>query len=103
MRNKPTVRALCIESDGEIVALGGLAFSQSRWIMFCDVTEKGRRFKVALVKASKRLVEEARLMGIRYVYAAADPNEVNSVRWMTSLGFKVDPRTPSLYRWTSDG
>ena len=103
MRDKPTIRALCIEVDGQIVVLGGLAFSKSRWIMFCDVTNQGRKYKVALVKAAKRMIEEARAMGIRYVYAADDPNETNSVRWMTSLGFKVDQRCPSLYRWSADG
>lgn len=103
MRNKPTLRALCIEADGKIVALGGLAFSLGRWVMFCDVTKEGRRYKVALVKASKRLINEAMKMGIRYVYAAADPNEANSVRWLASLGFEVDARTPTIYRWSADG
>ena len=103
LRNKPTIRALCIEVDGEIVALGGLAFSQSRWIMFCDVQDEGRRYKVALMKAAKRMIEEAGRMGIRYVYATASPSERNSVRWVESLGFKIDPRTPDIYRWSADG
>jgi len=103
MRHKPTIRAVCIDVGGEIVALGGLAFSHSRWVMFCDVREHGRRFKVSLVKAAKQMIEEARKMGIRYVYASADPREKNAAHWLRSLGFMVDPRMPNLYRWSSDG
>jgi N-acetylglutamate synthase-like GNAT family acetyltransferase len=101
MENKPTVRAYVGEVDGAIIALGGLAFSGGRWIAFCDLTEKARTYKMTIARMGKRIIADAREMGLRFVYASADPNEPSAIRWLTSLGFEPDPRAPTLYRWRS--
>ena len=99
MPNKPTIRAWVGEVDGEIVGLAGFAFQNGRWCGFCDLREKARPHKFTIARWAKRIIEDARKQGIRFVYAEADLKEHNAVRWLTSLGFEVDPRTDYLYRW----
>lgn len=100
MRNKPTVMALCMEHDGEIIALGGCARVNGRFFGFCDLTKEARPYRMHIARAAKRFMAYARERGVRFIYAEADPNEKTAVRWLTSLGFKIDPRTQYLYRWS---
>ena len=88
-----------MELNGEIIALGGFAFSHGRWFGFVDLKDEARRYKMTIARAAKRIIAEAREQGIKFVYADADPGEPGAVRWLTSLGFTVDPRTAFLYRW----
>lgn len=97
--NKPTLKAWVGEVDGEIVALGGFAFSKGRWFGFCDLKDEARRYKMTIARAAKMIIAEAKKQGIRFIYAEADKDEPSAVRWLTSLGFAVDPRTAFLYRW----
>lgn len=99
LKNKPTIRAYVGEIDGVVVAIGGLALSGGRWFGFCDLTEKARGHKMTIARMGKRIMDEAREMGIRYVYANVDMSEPNAERWLTRLGFMPDPRTLVLYRW----
>jgi len=101
MQNKPTVKAWVGEVDGRVVALGGFALQAGRWVAFCDLTEEARLHKMTLMRTGKRVMDEAKKMGIRYIYAEASPQEVGAVRWLESLGFKLDPRSVYLYRWES--
>ena len=99
LANKPTVKALVGEIDGEIVAIGGLAFVKGRWFGFCDLRQKARPHKITIARAARRILVDARGIGARFVYAEADPREPGAQRWLTSLGFTLDPRTQYLYRW----
>jgi N-acetylglutamate synthase-like GNAT family acetyltransferase len=101
LKNKPTIRAYVGEVDGEIVAIGGLAFAKGRWFGFCDLREPARKHKMTIARMGKRIMDEAREMGIRFVYANVDPSEPTAERWLTRLGFEPDPRTLVLYRWRS--
>lgn len=96
---KPTMRAWAGEIDGRVVALGGFAFSNGRWFGFCDLTEEAREHRFTIARAAKQAFEEARRQGIRFIYAEADTKEPGSVKWLTSLGFELDPRTEYLYCW----
>lgn len=88
-----------MELDGEIVALGGCALVKGRWLGFCDLREEARPFKMHIARAAIRFLDHARKDGIRFIYVTADTQETGAVRWLTSLGFEVDPRTQYLYRW----
>ena len=99
MKNKPTIRAWVGELDGEIIGLGGFAFSKGRWFGFCDLREQARSYKITIARTAKMALEEARRQGIKFVYAEVDPAEPRAALWLTSLGFTVDPRTAYLYRW----
>lgn len=101
LANKPTVKAWVGEVDGGVVAMAGFALFKGRWIAFCDIADRSRIGKIAMVRAAKRAFEEARKDGIKYVYAELDTNEPTAMRWLTSLGFEPDPRTGYLYRWSA--
>lgn len=88
-----------MEQDGRIIGLGGLALAKGRWIAFVDLSEDARRYKMHIMKAAYRFLNDARRDGIRFIYAAADPCERQSVRWLTKLGFRLDPKSGTLYRW----
>jgi len=99
----PTMRAWVGRLEGEPIALFGLARgTDARWYAFFDITDKARPFKKAIVRTGKMLMEEARNMGLRYVYAQADEEEALAVRWLKSLGFEIDPRSQALMRWKSE-
>ena len=101
LRGKPTLKAWVGELDGEILGIGGLAYAKGRWFAFCDLKPEAREYKMTLARTAKMVLREARQQGIRFVYAEADLNERASVRWLTSLGFRLDPRTAYLYRWSA--
>ena len=99
--NRPTVRAVVGEIDGRIVGMGGFARTNARWIAFCDLTPEVRPYKMTIMRTALRLLCEARRDGIRFVYADADLNEPRSLAWLARLGFEPDPRSGTLYRWSS--
>jgi N-acetylglutamate synthase-like GNAT family acetyltransferase len=96
---KPTLRAWVGEVDGRIIALGGFALANGRWFGFCDLKDEARQYKMTIARAGKRIIAEAKKQGIKFVYAEADRDEPGAVRWLSSLGFSIDPRTTFLYRW----
>jgi hypothetical protein len=97
----PSIRAVCMEVDGKVIALGGVAYAKGRWIGFCDLTPEARRYKMRIMRAARRFLDEARRDGIRFIYAGRDTDEPRSLAWLTSLGFVLDPRSQSLYRWSA--
>ncbi len=99
MAGKPSIRAVCMEKDGRIIALGGIAYAKGRWIGFCDLAAEARHHKMHIMRAARRFMADARQSGVRYIYAMADPCEARSVAWLKSLGFRLDPRSGVLYRW----
>ena len=101
LRNKPTIMAWVGDIDGRIVGIAGFARTGGRWYGFCDMHDEARPYKMKIARAAKRAMQEANRRGIRFIYAQTDPNELGAERWLKSLGFRVDPRTPSLYRWVA--
>jgi len=99
MPNKPTMRAWAGEEDGKVIAIGGYAVSKGRWFGFVDLEEEARKHKFAIARGAKMVLNEARKQGIKFIYAEASPDEPTAVRWLTSLGFELDPRSLYLYRW----
>lgn len=96
----PTMRAWAAREDGEPIALFGLSRGpDARWYAFLDITDAARPHKKTIVRTGKVLMDEARKMGLRYVYAQCDENEPLAARWLRSLGFEADPRSGVLMRW----
>jgi hypothetical protein len=98
-RAKPTMKAWVGEVDGRPIGIGGLALAGGRWVAFCDLTPEARRYRRAIVRTARLIMEEARRSGIRFVYAAADMEEPMALRWLASLGFERDERSGRLFRW----
>jgi hypothetical protein len=97
----PTIRALCMELDGRIIAIAGVWRVGSRWRAFADLPEEARQYKFRIARAARRFFEELRRDGIAYVYAEMDETEPRSCDWLASLGFEIDPRSLILYRWSA--
>lgn len=87
------------EVDGKIVGMGGLALSHGRWFAFCDLKDEARKYKMAIVRAGRDIMADARSMGIPFVYAEADVDEPMAMKWMRSLGFEIDERSGFLMKW----
>jgi N-acetylglutamate synthase-like GNAT family acetyltransferase len=86
----PTIRAVVGEIDGRLVGIGGFALAQGgRWFAFVDLLEEARAHKIAILRAAKRLLAEARRDGIKYIYAETDPGEPRAALWLASLGFEA--------------
>jgi hypothetical protein len=81
-----------------IVGFGGLAFSRGRWIAFCELSNEARRYKRAIIRAGRNVLDAARRDGHSFVYAQADADEPMARRWLESLGFQPDKKT-GLDRW----
>ena len=98
---RPTIIAWCGEDTetGEMMGFGGLARIDGRWLAFCEVYEEGLKYKYKIARTAKRVMEDAKARGIKFVYADMDPEKDNAKRWAESLGFEVDPRSGILYRW----
>ena len=96
----PTFRGWVGELDGRVIGIGGLArLGNGRWFAFLDLADEARPFKMTLMRQAKRTLEEARQMGIRYVYAEMNTAERNAEEWLTRLGFELDPRSQYLFRF----
>ena len=102
MADKPTLKAMVGEIDGRIIGIGGVALAKGRWFGFVDLTEEARPYKMHIMRAAKRVLAEAKREGIRFIYAEASPHEPGAIRWLTSLGFKIDPRSQLFYRWSAN-
>lgn len=99
-RDTPTMKAWVGKEDGETIALFGLAReSDGRWFAFFDITDRARSHKKQIVRTARMVMQEARNMGLRYVYAVPDDNEPLARKWMQRLGFEPDPRSGTLMRW----
>lgn len=101
LADKPSIRALAMEQDGRVIALGGAALVRGRWVGFCDLRPEARIYKMHIARAAHRFFDEARRDGIRFIYAGRDEAEPRSLAWLESLGFILDPKSRSLYRWSS--
>lgn len=83
--------------DGRVIGLGGFMRRQGWLFAFCDLTPEARKYKVTMVKTARRILDEARKSGRRYIYAIADPDEPGAERWLQSLGF--EPVGEGMFKW----
>lgn len=97
----PSSKAWVGEVDGKIVGIGGLYFHKSRWFGFCDLTDEARKYKLAIARTARLAMDEAKRMGIRFIYSDVDTEEPNARRWHEILGFKLDQRSQRLMKWTN--
>ena len=100
----PTVVALVGIVDGEIVGVGGISRAQGRRIAFCDVTDAGRRYKMAIVRAGRRLMSDVAKNAALHkrganIFARLDPNQAGAERFLASLGFRPLPDHEGVFRW----
>ena len=97
--NALTTLCWCADLDGRVIGLGGFAIVKGRYYAFVDLKPEMRSYKMTIMRTARRAMAEARKRGIKFIYAQADTSEKNPVGWMRSLGFDIDPRSPSIFRW----
>lgn len=99
MTEKPTIIGWVGEVDGRIIGLGGFARGGARWVAFADLTEEARPYRMTIARTAIRAMQEAKRLGFRFVYAAKDDSEPTAEKWLKSLGFSLDPKSNTLFRW----
>lgn len=99
--NKQTIRGFVGELNGKVIAIGGIATVKGRHYAFVDLDDEARRYKMHIMRAAKRVLQDASERGVRFIFALADQEEPKSDAWLLRLGFEPDPRSKSLYRWRS--
>jgi len=94
-------RAFAAERDGELLGIGGLIFQpQDIVAAFVLLRPGAARYKVALHKAGKRTMAEARRLGISRVVALAEKGNPAAEPWLMRLGFKRKTvRGESVWLW----
>lgn len=94
----PSVKALVGDLNGELIALGGLAYCGGKVVAFLDLKPEARKFKKSMHQAALMVMEMAKAGGHRFVYANAEPGEPTAERWLTRLGF-VPVDGSGKFRW----
>jgi len=81
-------KAYAVKKDGRVIGIGGLGFPVNLPVfMWSTITDELRALPVTLHKVGKRVVEDARSMGIKVMYATTDEGFDAAERWIKRLGF----------------
>jgi N-acetylglutamate synthase-like GNAT family acetyltransferase len=96
------LRAWAAERDGELLAIGGLAFQRDGTVTaFLDLNADPKTFAVSLHKAGKHMMSVARELRIKRVVAAAQPDNPAAVPWLRRFGFEpVEIGGETVYVWS---
>lgn len=83
------LRAIAGEINGELLAVGGLAFPPDHAVTaFLQAGANARRYPVSLHRAALMILAEARRRRIPRVVAVADSGIEPAARWLARLGFE---------------
>lgn len=97
------VRAITGLVDGEVVAVGGIAYlPDDTHGVFLMADAKARDYPIALHKAARQVLRIAKEQGIRKLVANPDTSIEAAERWLTRLGFKplIQPdNEPAVWQW----
>ena len=98
------VRAVAMELDGRVLAVGGLAYLENGVMgAFMQGTDEAREYPVTLHRAGKMMMAEADRLGIRRLVAMADNSVEAAGRWMLRFGFKPEQHDGvTVYVWHKD-
>jgi RimJ/RimL family protein N-acetyltransferase len=86
----PPWRSRCItaELDGRVIGLGGLVHRPDGVWASAVIGVEARRYPAAIHRAGRQVMAMARALGLRQVYAAAQPDNPAAQRWLARLGFR---------------
>lgn len=94
-----TVLGFVGEDGDEIISIGGLAIAEGRAMAFFDATRDLHSSKVLLHKTALKVLDEARALGFRRVYALRSENYPTARRWLERLGFTPCDDDETVYIW----
>lgn len=96
---KPSIRALVVEVNGDIKAIGGVAMSVGGPVAFMNMKGDGSRFPKLIMKATKMLVRDVFSLYRCPIYAIRDTGLDSSMRYLTRIGFERLNEESEVYVW----
>jgi len=86
-------------AEGEILGVGGVAYSSGIPFMFFDISEEVRKdYPITLHKMAKRVMREVEASGPNMLFAEQSETPV-SRRWLASLGFSPVNEKETRMMW----
>jgi RimJ/RimL family protein N-acetyltransferase len=83
------VRAWTGLVDGEVIAVGGIAYmADGTHGVFMLADDRARSFPVTMHKTALTVLREARDLGIKRLVTIAEPGVEAAERWLERLGFE---------------
>lgn len=95
----PTIQALCLEVDGEILGIGGVEYARGVITGFVDIEPEGRAHKAAIHRAALRFMQMMRQKGVKWITIRRDLDEPRAPHWLERLGFKPVDDEGIFWRW----
>lgn len=92
----PGSRVKCITAlaDGKIVGIGGLVYPPDGTVWASAlILDEARRYKAAIYRTGREVLELAKRSGHRRVYAKAEANRPGAAAFLARLGFVQIGRT----------
>lgn len=85
------VKGLTALIDGRVIGIGGLGFiPRGPIVAFVQMAPGEKRYAMALHRAAKRTLDDARSMGLQRVVAWAEEGIEPAPRYLTRLGFREE-------------
>lgn len=97
------LRAWAAERDGEVLAVGGLAFHPGGSVSaFLDLAADPKTFALSLHKAGKLMMNTARDLRLKRVVATAQPDRPSAVAWLKRFGFEpLEVGDQTVWVWSA--
>lgn len=83
---KMTLRAIAMVRGDDVLGVGGFYVNDARVVMFSEFKPDGFKYKKAIVKGAKRLLNMAANTGLP-VHAVPDPDIKTAKKFLKQLGF----------------
>lgn len=106
----PTARAWVAELDGEMLAVGGIAYAGGFCLGFFELNERARELlkknmyvRAYWFKIAMTFLRQFREEGVRWIYTDADMTYPKADELLERLGFRFYKKKDgnNIYRWSS--
>lgn len=92
---RPTLQAVVLEVDGELLAMGGIYYHGNRIIAFSDLKPGAEKYGLSIMRGSKMIVELMRKKR-RPIYAVREEGLDSAPGFLAHFGFE---QTGEYYEW----
>jgi hypothetical protein len=94
-----TIKAVVMTVDDEVLAIGGIAYINQMALAFMEMLPGAERYKLSLIKASKRAMKEF-FSSVRPLLALCDDRLPTAENYLKRMGFV--PLSDDYYIWQGD-
>jgi hypothetical protein len=92
-----TIRAVVVESEGDVIAIGGVAYMGNYGLAFMEMQPGAETKKLSIIKATKKAMRELCAKCAPPLIAQQDETLPTSERYLRHFGFK--PLYDDYYIW----